>query len=46
MARTSRTLKIKLIHKLKQTQKTKNKYKTLQVIEIMISDEKLKRTIR
>ena len=44
MKRNSRTPKIKLIHKLKQTQK--NKYKTLQVIEIINSAEKLERTIR
>ena len=41
MTRNSRTLKIRLIHKLKETQKN-----TLQVIEIINSIEKLERTIR
>ena len=42
MTRNSRTRKIKLIHRLKQT---KNKCKTLQVIEIISRVEKLERTI-
>ena len=43
MTRNSRTPKIKPIHKLKQAKK--NKYKTLQVIEIITSVEKIKQTI-